>query len=200
MRRSSILVISLSAAVLVVLVWLWLPGGVPPEGSAQSRNTAVPAGGGVASRDPAGIAGVGSAVGTGSELWPGVDVPALRREMPDNRYWTEAFPTTDPAELAQREQRDAARNEVFGKIQAGTASLQEIEAYYDDRNDISTDYVAFVDRLLAQHHDAVPDRDRGLLELARDMHADRLESLPRERARALERKALQDEARAAWNP
>ena len=60
------------------------------------------------------------------------------------------------------------------------------------------DYVEFVGYLLDHYGDELPERDVGLLELARRLHLARLEELPRQMQRAFDRKRAQDEARAAW--
>ncbi|MBX2802065.1 MAG: hypothetical protein KTR31_30570 [Myxococcales bacterium] len=129
--------------------------------------------------------------------WPGVDLEEVRRAMPDNRYWSDSAPTDDPATLARREQAKARWNDLFGKVQSGTATEDQIAAFYEERQQVSEDNVAFVRYLLEHHAEDIPERDQGMLLLAADMNQRRLQQLPDERDRALQRKRRQDEARAS---
>ncbi|MEZ4238015.1 MAG: hypothetical protein R3F59_18095, partial [Myxococcota bacterium] len=72
------------------------------------------------------------------------------------------------------------------------------DAYYDERERVSTDYVAFARHVLDHYADRMTERDVQLLALAQKMNLDRLDQLPDERARAHDRKREQDQARAAW--
>jgi hypothetical protein len=130
--------------------------------------------------------------------WDGVDLQQVRAALPDNLYWELAQPTDDPEVLALRQADAAARNELFGAIQSGNASEQEIHTYYAEREQISRDYVAFAEYVLVHHGEQLAERDRGLLELAREMNDKRLAQLPSELERALARKSQQDQAREAW--
>jgi hypothetical protein len=64
------------------------------------------------------------------ELVPGsgIDLEAVRAAMPDNLYWEFAAPTQDQRLLAERDRERARWNETFGRVQAGDASKEEIEA------------------------------------------------------------------------
>src|SRR5690606_18462288 len=62
-----------------------------------------------------------------------VDLEALRARMPDNLYWLLGAPTDEPMVLQQRAEEEVRWNELFGKVQSGTASEEEIADYYDHR-------------------------------------------------------------------
>ena len=127
-----------------------------------------------------------------------VSLEQLRTELPSNRYWTDQAPTRDPEELRRREADAAGWNQLLGKVRSGTASDPEIRAYFDHRRRVSEDAIEFAERVLAAHGTELPDRDRGLLELAVDMHRTRLAELPGEEADAQARKVEQDRRRAEW--
>jgi len=130
--------------------------------------------------------------------WGIVDLEEIRRALPRNLYWQTAMPTTEPRALQERADERARWNVEYGKMLSGTGSEQEIEAYYAHRQRLSADYVEFVGYLLDHYGEKLPERDVGLLELARRLHLARLEELARQMQRAFDRKRAQDEARAAW--
>lgn len=130
--------------------------------------------------------------------WSAVDLDAVRDALPDNLYWEMSAPTTDPAEIARREEERDRWNREYGKVLSGTATEEEIDAYFALRRTISEDAIAFSDHLLDQYGDVLPERDVGLLELARRLHRARLEEMPRRMADARERKREQDRLREAW--
>jgi hypothetical protein len=128
-----------------------------------------------------------------------VNLEALRAEIPLNRYWIDSAPTDDPEVSKRREAEAAEWNQLHGKVLSGTASNSEIRAWIDHRRRVSEDAIEFAQRVLAEHGSELPDRDRGLLELAISMHQTRLDELPRREAEARARKAEQDRRRADWN-
>lgn len=130
--------------------------------------------------------------------WEHVDMEAVRRALPDNLYWKQGVFTQDPRVLREREEERARWNVEYGKVLSGTGTEEEIRAYFAYRHRLSADYVEFATYLLDHHRDDIPERDVGLLELARRMHLKRLEEMPREMAEAFERKRKQDAAREAW--
>jgi hypothetical protein len=133
-----------------------------------------------------------------AQAWSSVDWDAVRQAMPDNLYFQLSVPTTDEAVMEERRRERDRWNEQYGKILSGTASEEEIRAYYDHRARLSTDYVEFATYLLDQYGDQLHERDIGMLELARKLNLARLEEVPRKVEEAYERKRQQDEARAAW--
>lgn len=128
--------------------------------------------------------------------WSAVDMEEVRKAMPDNLYWKYSSPTKDPQVLEEREAERSRWNEEYGKVLSGTATEEEIKTYYDRRARLSGDYIEFLTYLL--DHYTLPERDVGLMKLAARLHRSRLEEIPRKMEQALERKAKQDEARAAW--
>jgi len=133
-----------------------------------------------------------------AKAWAAVDLNAVRTAMPDNLYFKLAAPTTDEAILAERAAERARWNVEYGKILSGTGTEEEIRTYFDQRARLSTDYVEFTTYMLDHYRDTLPERDVALLELARRMHATRLQEVPRQVEEALARKQQQDDARAAW--
>jgi hypothetical protein len=130
--------------------------------------------------------------------WAQVDLAEVHRAMPDNLFFELAVPTTDEAVIEARAAERRRWNEEYGKILSGTGTEEEIRAYYDQRARLSTDYIEFTSYLLDHYRDVLLERDVGLLELARKLHAARLEEIPRKVEEAFERKRQQDEAREAW--
>jgi len=127
-----------------------------------------------------------------------VNLARLRAELPRNRYWLDSVPTNDPEVLRRREAEAAGWNDLHGKVLSGTATSDEIRTWVEHRRQVSEDAIEFAQRVLAEHGSELPDRDRGLLELAIDMHRTRLAELPRQESEAQARKAEQDRRRAEW--
>ncbi len=127
-----------------------------------------------------------------------VNLETLRAELPRNRYWLDSAPTNDPEVLKRREAEAASWNDLHGKVLSGTATSDEIRTWVEHRRQVSEDAIAFAQRVLDEHGSELPDRDRGLLELAIDMHRTRLAELPRQESEAEARKVEQDRRRAEW--
>lgn len=148
---------------------------------------------------PAAMAGEeGAPLGPIAPLEHPVDLEALRSAMPDNVYWSMGAPTSDPEVLAFRRTEKARWEAELGKIQSGTASEDEIEAYFQHRERVSKDYIAFAEAVLEAHGSSLPPQEVGLYALSKEMHQTRLDELPTDRSEALERKAEQDARREAW--
>jgi len=130
--------------------------------------------------------------------WAAVDLEEVRKAMPDNLYWKLSAPTKDPEVLKWREEERDRWNVEYGKVLSGNASEKEIRDYYDQRGQLSGDYVEFATYLLDHYGDKLPERDVNMLKLARKLNQARLEEIPRKIEEALARKQKQDEARAAW--
>jgi hypothetical protein len=122
----------------------------------------------------------------------------LRAKLPDNLYWKRDAPTADPEVLRQRDEEARQWNTLFGKVQAGDASEEEIQRYYDYRRKISEDYIAMASLMLTEYGERLPERDQGLIALSIRMHRDRLAEVPRQLDEARERKKLQDQRREEW--
>lgn len=127
-----------------------------------------------------------------------VKMEELRARLPGNLYWEMDAPTNDPQVLQKRAEAQRKWNELFGKVQSGDASEEEIHRYYDYRRKLSEDYLAVANLMLTEGGDQLPESDRGLLELGIRMHQDRLEAVPRQVEEALARKQLQDKRREEW--
>lgn len=133
-----------------------------------------------------------------AEAWAQVDFDEIRAALPDSQYWKMAFPTTDPALIAERERIRAEWNAQFGTIQANTATDEEIDAYYAAQQQLSTDYLEFLVYLAEHYGSIVPRAEVGALKLAGEMHLAKLEEIPRKIAEAKERRAAHAKAREAW--
>ena len=127
-----------------------------------------------------------------------VQMEELRARLPDNLYWEMDAPTKDPQVLQKRAEAQRKWNELFGKVQSGDASEEEIHRYYDYRRKLSEDYLAVASLMITEGGDKLPEGDRGLLELSIRMHQDRLKAVPRQVEEALARKQLQDQRREEW--
>jgi hypothetical protein len=130
--------------------------------------------------------------------WASVDMDEVRKAMPDNLYWKLSVPTKDPQVIEERAAERARWNVQYGKILSGTAGEEEIRAFYDQRAQLSGDYVEFTTYLLDHYGGVLPERDVGMLKLARRLNQARLEEIPRKIEEAFERKRAQDAAREAW--
>ncbi len=128
-----------------------------------------------------------------------VDLDRIRAQIPGNLYWSTQAPTDDAETKRRREQESSAWNVLYGKVLSGTASTSQIRSYFDHRRQVSEDAIEFAELVLADDGSQLPDRDRGLLELAVQMHQTRLAELPRQEAEAEARKEEQDRRRAEWN-
>lgn len=139
-----------------------------------------------------------AALDASAAAWAKVDMEAVRAAMPGNLYWTMSMPTRDAAVLAEREEIRERWNREYGKVLSNTATEREVRDYYAHRQRLSADYVEFTSHLLERYGDVLPERDVGLLELARELHLARLEEIPRNLADALERREAHARVREAW--
>jgi len=130
--------------------------------------------------------------------WAAVDLEAIREVMPENLFWSMAVPTTDPEVVARRDETRKRWNTEYGKILSNTATAEEIDAYYAERQRLAQDYVDFATYLLATYGEQLGVRDVGLLKVAIELNLARLERLPRDIVEAQERREAHDAARRAW--
>jgi hypothetical protein len=190
-----------AVAALVALAW-WIlrsdgdiaAAAAPPPQASPAPSAAPPAEAAAPEAPPDEQTGPEDLGGT----WENVDLEAIRREMPDNLYFELALPTEDPQILEARDAERAHWNDEYGKLLSGTASEEEIVAYYDYRHRVSSDYVQFTSYVLDHHRAELPPRDVALLELAQNMHKHRLLEIPRKLQVARERKRQQDDAVEQW--
>lgn len=118
-----------------------------------------------------------------------VDLAWLRTRLPGNLFWERDAPTSDPEVAKARAERARRSNEVFGRVQTGEASEEEIRTYYADRRKLSQDYLDLAQLVLTEKGEELPPRDRGMFELSAKMHRDRLAQIERDLADALARRA-----------
>lgn len=130
--------------------------------------------------------------------WAKVDLDGIRNDIPENLYWTYGAPTQDESLLALREESKAHWKAQFAKVLSNTATEQEIEDYYAHQQAISTDYVEFATILLNRHHQDLPERDYAMQTLARNLHLGRLEEIPGNLNKALERAKQHKQNQQAW--
>lgn len=192
--------------VLGVSLWLWLaapretPGAAAPAPAGQAATP--PPALAPASNPPEPAPQPAQSLMAESTEAPAAGYPVnmetLRSRIPDNLYWTTAAPTKDPRELQERAEQERRQNTLFGKIQAGDATEEEIHQYYDFRRKLSEDYLVFAGMLLSEYGSQLPERDEGVLELSVQMHRGRLKELPRQREEALARRELQERRREEW--
>jgi hypothetical protein len=171
------------------------PGGLPPAAAPSLRPA--PQGGPSGDAAPPEAGGL-DALADPALAWSKVDLDAVREQMPNNLYWQLSMPTQDAALLRERETARAYWDEQYGKVLSNTATEEEVRAYYAHRQRLSADSVEFVTHLLDHYRDVLPERDVGLLELARELHLARLEEYPRNLSDALERREAHEAARRAW--
>lgn len=203
----------ISAAALLVVIALggllwWRATGRDGRPAATAPTTA-PSPGSSGAAAPATDAGTasGPAAPAADDLdlddlpetpWAKVDLDAIREVMPDNTFWTMAMPTSDPEVTARRAATRERWNREWGKILSNTATAEEIDAYYAERQHVAQDYVEFATYLLAEYGDDLTVRDVGLLKVAIELNLARLERFPRDIAEAQERREAHDAARRAW--
>jgi hypothetical protein len=130
--------------------------------------------------------------------WASVDMDAIRKALPDNLYWTMAVPTKDPAVIRAREEERERWNVEYGKVLSGTATAEEVDAYYAHRQRVSEDYLEFIVYLLQNYGYQIPPRDVAALKLAAEMHNARLEEIPRQITEAQQRREAHEAARREW--
>jgi hypothetical protein len=133
-----------------------------------------------------------------ARAWASVDLEAIRKALPDSTYWKMAAPTKDPEVLRQREEERDRWNVEYGKVLSNTATAEEIDAYYAERQRLSEDYLEFIVYLLTNYGYQIPERDVAALKLAAEMHHERLEEIPRHIAEAHQRHDAHETARRAW--
>jgi hypothetical protein len=133
-----------------------------------------------------------------ARAWASVDLDAIRKALPDSTYWKMAAPTKDPEVLRQREEERDRWNVEYGKVLSNTATAEEIDAYYAQRQRLSEDYLEFIVYLLTNYGYQIPERDVAALKLAAEMHHERLEEIPRRIVEAQQRREAHEAARRAW--
>lgn len=100
--------------------------------------------------------------------------------------------------LEAREEEKKRRNEEYGRVLSGDANEEQVNAYYDYRERISTDFLEFAEWMSNRYGDKVPDQFRGLLDLSVNLHKARLAEIPRDREDALARSREREKIREDW--
>ena len=131
-------------------------------------------------------------------VWGDIDLREAQAVMPDNLYWQKGAPTKDPAVLEAREQEKKRRNEEYGRVLAGDANEAEVNAYYDYRERLSTDYLEFAEWMRNRYGDKISDEFRGMLDLSIKLHKARLAQIPQDREDALARSREHEKIRQDW--
>lgn len=203
-------------AVLVAALFAALGGGESPPAEVVERPVAEAPGSAPAPSSPPGpLAPMAASGSPGDSLEALLQPPAaqpseepraehpvkmeeLRARLPGNLYWELDAPTKDPQVVQKRAEAQRKWNELFGKVQSGDATEEEIHRYYEHRRKLSEDYLAVANLMLTEYGDQLPERDKGLLGLSVQMHQDRLKAVPRQVEEALARKQLQDRRREEW--
>jgi hypothetical protein len=132
------------------------------------------------------------------ELYGDLDLGEVRAALPDNLYWELGAPTKDPEVLEAREREKARRNEEYGRVLSGDASEEEVDAYYDYRERLSTDYLEFADYVNRRFADKLSEQFNGLLQLAMKLNKERLAQIPADREDALARSRERAKIREQW--
>ncbi len=127
-----------------------------------------------------------------------VDLARLRDKIPDNLYWRFDAPTQDAQILQARADEKQRWNTLFGKVQSGTATDEELQQHFAHRRQLSEDYIELAELVITEHGAQLPEQERGMYELGIRMHSTRLAEIPRQIEQARERKALQDRRREEW--
>lgn len=175
------------------------PLGIPALPMPDDRAGDVPPFG-----DAAGLTGTPSSADEDGSMddaahaWASVDMEAIRKALPDNTYWKMAVPTKNPEVIRAREAERERMNVEYGKVLSNTATAEEVDTYYAQRQRLSQDYLEFIVYLLTNYGYQIPPRDVAALKLAAEMHNARLEEFPRKIAEAHERREAHEAARRAW--
>jgi len=131
-------------------------------------------------------------------VWGDIDLREVKAVMPDNLYWKLGAPTKDPDELAAREEESKRRNEQYGRVLSGDADESEVDAYYDYRERLSSDYLEIADYMRRRFDGSLSEEFAGMLELAVKLHSARLARLPAEREASLEHSRERAKVREDW--
>jgi hypothetical protein len=132
------------------------------------------------------------------ELYGALDLGEVRAALPDNLYWELGVPTKDPEILDKREQEKARRNEEYGRVLAGDANEGEVNAYYDYRQKLSTDYLELADYIKGHFGEKLDQKFNGLLDVAIRLNKARLAQIPADREDALARSREHAKIREQW--
>ena len=131
-------------------------------------------------------------------VWGEIDLREAQAVMPDNLYWQLGAPTSDPETLAAREEERKRRNEEYGLVLSGDANEAQVDAYYDYREQISTDFLEFAEWMKNRYTGKINDEFEGMLDLSIRLHKARLAQIPQDREDALVRSREREKIREEW--
>ena len=131
-------------------------------------------------------------------VWGDIDLREAQAIMPDNLYWQLGAPTSDPEVLAAREEEKKRRNEEYGQVLSGDANAEQVDAYYDYREQISTDFLELSEWLKNRYAGKVNDEFEGMLDLSVKLHKARLAQIPADRQDAIARSQEREKIREDW--
>jgi hypothetical protein len=131
-------------------------------------------------------------------VWGDIDLREAQAVMPDNLYWQLGAPTSDPEVLAAREEEKKRRNEEYGLVLSGDANAEQVDAYYDYRELISTDFLEFAEWMKNRYAGKINDEFEGLLDLSIKLHKARLAQIPADRQDAIQRSKEREKIREDW--
>lgn len=198
------LLVGVACTALLAAIILALTSGEHPRETAQpaagNRDSSAPA---WAPWTGAGELGETEAL-AGEEAAPeyaDVDLVAARRALPDNLYWkfgAPLDPQQDAAALKQRRAEQQRINELYGRVNANVAPEEEIRSYYAFEKKKSEDYIVFMQYLLREYGEGLSPHTMQMLGLGIKMHKHKLERLPVELERSLERRAEYRKGKEAW--
>ena len=157
-------------------------GAVPPsEVQAVVAEKQAPMGGAVAMNGVGGQGAGGEPSGGGEAFAPDMDL--LRESLPGNL----AIPPRDADERWMRSEAKKERNELFGRINANTASEVELHSYYDEQQLITQDSIAMLEWILNEYGAEMGEGERSKHTFLLDQFKKRLGAIPSREARALQR-------------
>jgi hypothetical protein len=131
-------------------------------------------------------------------VWGDIDLREAQAVMPDNLYWQLGAPTSDPEVLAAREEEKKRRNEEYGLVLSGDANAEQVDAYYDYRELISTDFLEFAEWMKNRYAGKINDEFEGMLDLSIRLHQARLAQIPSDRQDAIQRSNEREKIREDW--
>ncbi len=131
-------------------------------------------------------------------VWGDIDLREAQAVMPDNIYWQLGAPTSDPEVLAARKEEKKRRNEEYGLVLSGDANAEQVGAYYDYREHISTDFLEFAEWMKNRYAGKVHEELEGMLDLSIKLHKARLAQIPKDRQDAIQRSGEREKIREDW--
>ncbi|VVS92025.1 lipoprotein intramolecular transacylase Lit [Desulfoluna spongiiphila] len=111
------------------------------------------------------------------------DMDRMRASLTGNL----ALPPETEEERWQREEEKKSRNELFGRISANIASVDEVHSYYDEQALLTRDSIAMLEWILKEHEGEMGERDLAKHQFLLEQFKKRLDAIPDRQAAALKR-------------